>query len=284
MTPPLELYKYLSLDRAQQVLGSLRIRFSQVSVLNDIDEFQPPYRGMGTREVIEEKTKQRFEETHPADIQQLYSVLPKDKADELLAEMVSEWAETIEANFEKNVQALYAKLDENFGLLSLSANPTNALMWAFYSDGGRGIAIEFDSQHPWFDARRGSTDSFRHLRPVHYLADRNPDYFLTATDDDVLYTKLEAWRFESEWRIIRNFNDAAVKVGPDLYGKDVLLFDIPADAIKAILIGYRTSEAQEIALRSLVQNETSLKHVVFKRIVRESNGHLQVQVLSDHLN
>jgi len=56
MTPPLELYKYLSLDRAQQVLGSLQIRFSQVSVLNDVDEFQPPYRGMGTREVIEEKT------------------------------------------------------------------------------------------------------------------------------------------------------------------------------------------------------------------------------------
>jgi hypothetical protein len=125
MTPPLELYKYLSFDRARQVLGRLQIRFSQVSILNDVDEFQPPYRGMGTREVIEEKTKQRFEETHPADIQRLYSVLPKDKADELLAEMVSEWADTIEANFEKNVQDLYAKLDENFGLLSLSGGAKN---------------------------------------------------------------------------------------------------------------------------------------------------------------
>lgn len=277
MTPPSELYKYLSLDRAQQVLASLRIRFSQVSVLNDVDEFQPPYSGMGTREVIEGKTKQRFEETHPADIKRLYSSLPKDKADKLFAELLAEWADKIEANFEKNVQALYARLDENFGLLSLSADPTNPLMWGFYSDGGRGVAIEFDSRHPWFDARRDKTDSFRHLRSVHYSADRKPDYFLMATDDDVLYTKLEAWQFESEWRIIRNFNDAAVKVGPDAYGKDVLLFDIPPDAVSAILIGYRTSDAQENALRSLVQNDARMKHVIFKRVVRESNGHLQVQ-------
>lgn len=47
-TIPSALYKYLApnLDRASQILGDLRIRFSQVSVLNDVDEFQPPYKGV----------------------------------------------------------------------------------------------------------------------------------------------------------------------------------------------------------------------------------------------
>jgi hypothetical protein len=54
-TPP-ALYKYLAPDlkRAAQILRDLRIRFSQVSVLNDDDEFKPPYSGFATRETNEE--------------------------------------------------------------------------------------------------------------------------------------------------------------------------------------------------------------------------------------
>lgn len=53
-TVPPVLYKYLAPDRALQVLKDLRIRFSQVSVLDDVDEFQPFYKDFATREETEE--------------------------------------------------------------------------------------------------------------------------------------------------------------------------------------------------------------------------------------
>jgi hypothetical protein len=52
-TIPPALYKYLVFCRASEILRDLRIRFSQVSVLNDADEFQPPYKGVATRAQIE---------------------------------------------------------------------------------------------------------------------------------------------------------------------------------------------------------------------------------------
>lgn len=75
-------------------------------------------------------------------------------------------------------------------------------MWAFYSDGGRGIVVEFDPSHAWFNDKTADNDSFRHLRKVLYVADREPTYFLSAKDDEVLYTKTLEWKFEEEWRMI----------------------------------------------------------------------------------
>ena len=43
---PANLYKYVPPERASSVLGKLLIRFSQVSVMNDIEEFKPPIDGI----------------------------------------------------------------------------------------------------------------------------------------------------------------------------------------------------------------------------------------------
>ncbi len=49
------LYKYLPPERASSVLGKLLIRFSQVSVMNDIEEFKPPINGIATEAEFEQK-------------------------------------------------------------------------------------------------------------------------------------------------------------------------------------------------------------------------------------
>lgn len=45
MKKPVAVYKYLTADRAANVLENLTIRFSQASVLNDPKELKPPYKG-----------------------------------------------------------------------------------------------------------------------------------------------------------------------------------------------------------------------------------------------
>ncbi len=190
--------------------------------------------------------------------------------------MASNGADNLEANFGKIVKDLYDKLDSEFGSLSLSETMTSKLMWSFYSDGGRGFVAEFDPSHAWFNCKTADSDSFHHLRKVQYVEDREPVYFLSAKEDEVLYTKTREWEFEREWRIVRNFKGAKTNAGPDPYGKDVLLFDIPPSAIQAVIFGYRTTSENEKALRDIVSANADLNHIVFKRAVRSVDGKIEI--------
>jgi hypothetical protein len=275
-TIPSALYKYLAPCRASQILGDLRIRFSQVSVLNDADEFLPPYKGIAPRAEIEKTVRERFPIQYPQQYAEAYKKLPVEKANQLIDEMVPLWADTVEANYEKSVREVYARLDGNFGLLSLSETVTSKLMWSFYSDGGRGFVVEFDPRHVWFNNKTADNDSFRHLRQVRYAAERKPEYLLATKDDDLLYTKTLEWEFEKEWRIIRNFNHAKEKIGQDTYGKDIMLFEIPPPTIRTVVFGYRTTSENETALREIVSANANLKHIVFRRAVRRVDGKIEI--------
>lgn len=277
-TIPSALYKYVGYCRGAQILRDLRIRFSQVSVLNDVDEFQPLYMGFAPREKTEEIARKFLPLKYPDEYAEVYRSLPKDQADQLINEKVREGADNLEKRFQEGKigRDLYAKLDGNSGMLSLSSTLTSKLMWAFYSDGGRGVVIEFDTSHVWFNCKTGDNDSFHHLRKVQYVEDREPVYFLSAKEDEVLYTKTLEWKFEKEWRIIRNVTEAKEKAGPDPYGKDVLLFDIPPSAIQAVIFGYRTTSEDEIALREIVRANVNLKHIVFRRAMRNVDGKIEI--------
>ena len=149
-------------------------------------------------------------------------------------------------------------------------------MWSFYSDGGRGFVVEFDPSDAWFNSKTADNDSFRHLRQVRYVSDRKPEYLLATKDDDLLYSKTFEWEFEMEWRTIRNFNEAKENVGSDTYGKDVLLFEIPPSAIRAVVFGYRATPELEESLREIVTANVNFKHVVFRQAVRGVDGKIEI--------
>ena len=127
-TIPSALYKYVESSRVAEILRDLRIRFSQASVLNDVDEFRPPYKGIATRAEIAKIVCGRIKLKLPNEYAKVYQVLPKKNADSLIDEIESKWADTVETNYEKSIREVYARLDGNFGLLSLSETVTSKLM------------------------------------------------------------------------------------------------------------------------------------------------------------
>lgn len=100
----------------------------------------------------------------------------------------------------------------NQGVLSLSATWKSGLMWSHYADEHRGICIEYDTRdqaHP-------------RLKPVDYKglrAIKTSDLYRwkvrddTAAKEQVLqtyfYTKSNEWRYEKEWRDVREKNGVA---------------------------------------------------------------------------
>ena len=210
--------------RLDDVIGKLLIRFSQVSVMNDIEEFKPPISGVASRAEAEEAIKRRADALYPG-----LRPLIEAQGPEYISKMVDD----VERNLPNALKAIYEMNDKNFGILSLSEDSTNADMWGRYANQGRGFLVEFDSTHLWFWQKIAEDDDLRQLRRVTYVADRTPAYLLATTAEDYLYTKETKWDYEKEWRIILNFNSAACKVGKDKTGTDVLLFAIPPDCILA---------------------------------------------------
>jgi hypothetical protein len=265
---PDKVYKYLNARRVQDVLTNLKIRFSQVSSLNDATEFTPPTLGVGEREAILKAIRGRLEQKFPGLIAIYRNLYPDHVVEEILQGLAEKGASEVEENFEKTRDRIYQQLDRNFGVLSLSGSPVERLMWAHYGDGERGYLIEFDARHPWFSQERGPGDGFRHLRPVKYVATRDPKYIFDLDDEAVLYTKNSEYAWEHEWRMILNFNEAAAKLGVDAYGIDVLLFSVPPQCITGVVIGPRADPAVMATLKTLVHGNPDLAHVVFKKTVR----------------
>jgi hypothetical protein len=95
-----------------------------------------------------------------------------------------------------------------------------------------------------------------------------------------LYTKTPDWSYENEWRIIRRLSEAAANEGPDENGKDVMLFAIPPDALKSIVIGYRSTGKSVKQLKDLVNANAELSHVIFKKAFLRDDGSIDVQPAS----
>lgn len=268
---PANLYKYMPPERASNVLGKLLIRFSQVSVMNDIEEFKPPINGIATEALLEEKLRERADALHPG-----LTDLWKKQGPEYMAKLRKQ----VEQNLPRTIKTIYEMNDKNFGILSLSEESTSAFMWERYADQGRGFVVEFDSSHSWFWQQIAKDDDLRHLRRVTYVADRTPAYLFAITAQDYLYTKETKWEYEKEWRIILNFNSAACKVGKDNTGTDVLLFAIPPDSLTSVTVGYKARRELVEQVRSAIAANPYLSHVFLRAARKLENGSIEIGALN----
>jgi hypothetical protein len=107
--PP--LYKYLTADRALQILCTGEIRFTQPAFLND------PYESHLTIDRHEEIAKAQ------SDLKELAPELSEERI-RINAEEI--WMDTAFTQ--------YRELRSNLGVLSLTEDPINLLMWAHYGD------------------------------------------------------------------------------------------------------------------------------------------------------
>ncbi len=264
---PASLYKYIPPERAANVLGRLLIRFSQASVMNDIEEFKPPISGVAAEAVFGDKIRERAEALYPGLMELIQKQGP---------EYVAKLRKQAEQKLPDTIKTVYEMNARNFGILSLSEDATSADMWDRYADQGRGVLVEFDPSHSWFRQEIAEDDDLRQLRRVTYVDDRTPAYLLALTAQDYLYTKERKWEYEKEWRIILNFNGAACNVGKDDKGTDVLLFAIPPDCLTSVTVGYNANREFVEQVRTAIAANPSLSHVLLKAARRQEDGSIEI--------
>jgi len=126
-------------------------------------------------------------------------------------------------------------LNDNLGVLCLSAEPDNLLLWAHYGDHHRGIAIGFDT---WMLMEACAFELFG---PVAYH-----DFYseITDYDDSVnatysqVFHKSTHWSYEKEFRGVRKIRQDA-------------LVTLPQGTIKEVHLGCNIAQEQVERIKAL---------------------------------
>ncbi len=149
----------------------------------------------------------------------------------------------------------------NIGILSLSANKQHLAMWAHYANNHKGILVEFDKEH-WFFQKMILPQEYsviHHLEKVYYIDNENRkninsnEYF----NKDTFLTKSKDWDYEKEYRmtIYADTNDEYI---------DGIYVKFPKDLIKAVYIGNK-AEKETIEYINNLKSLDDWKHIkIFK--------------------
>jgi DUF2971 family protein len=276
------LYKYLSSDRWKDILKDNLIRFTQASSFNDPFELKPSFeitedRESLARSAVEEVRKPDFFSPY---IEQAYNQLPPEtrnlvSRESLIAfmpflfsnaEVEALMPEALEGLTAALTSGMYQGFDSAVGILSLTTDPKNRLMWAHYAQSHQGLVIELDGAHPFFNQRRHPSDEFGYLREVVYQAER-PQVIISELEDlaPILLTKSEDWRYEAEWRMLRPLTGMAeVK---EFRGEKIYLFTLPPSCIKRVIVGYRMHPDQRKEITDFLKADERYTNVEIEAVV-----------------
>lgn len=237
---PEVLYKYLSPERID-VLESLRIRFTQVSALNDPFESLP-----GATLENPEWYKTYFERRRASAAQRLGLSSPPEQAERRRGEQFAhflkcytdrEWLAELSAT----VQRMADTVD---GCLSLSANCTNILMWSHYAANHRGFVLGFNTDHEFFGP---SVSAVKYSASIPKI---NP--FEAKHSADIFYTKSNDWHYEQEYRKFLPFIEAErlpngnyflpyeESPGEHPSNKKINLVPFPKESIHCVILGWKS--------------------------------------------
>lgn len=242
-----ELHKFMSADRAISFLSSRTIRFTQPDFLNDPYECHLTIDRAARKDLLDD-----FERGYREHFPQCTN------------EEVKERVKANESMVIEHALLRYRNIRNDLGVLSLSENPLNLLMWAHYGDEHRGVVVELDFTHPSLLRFSAGGNEFSHLCAVRYTKEKvcgapTPDNVIQT-----LITKSPEWEYELEWRFIRTLN-LLKKVNDRVY-----VAEIDPKAIKRVILGARfPAERLPEIMREIRVND--LEHVRVEKAVMIPN-------------
>lgn len=145
------------------------------------------------------------------------------------------------------------------GILSLSQDPQNILMWSHYASNHKGLVVGLNTQNAMLFEKVSSLYGMpRQIKKVTYSPNRPTGGLvmdansLQRTHEINWYTKNECWGYEQEWRILETQVSKMPRCGTShVVGLELLQIA----AIKSIHIGMRASnEMKSIATDFIKEN------------------------------
>lgn len=295
----MKLYKYTTSKVAIEILSNQKIRFTQPIAFNDPFDAYPFVVKLYTLEeqrILAEKIFSNKKIIDDILLTNAYKTYPQLKIskEELLESLYSYIEKSYgsitnfilegtnnEEELKKIVNLFITNLITLTGILSLTKDPENLLMWAHYADCHRGIVIEFDGSHPFFNQSDNNIyptkieTNYSEERPKieFQLGDFNNSNRLYNMFSQIYFTKSINWKYESEYRVVRRLDDNTNSRLKDGNGYDIHLFNLPSEIIKSIIIGNKT-ESKVVEKIKKILAEKKYNNVSLKRIELDNEKYL----------
>lgn len=233
------IYKYTPHNKCHKydIIKKQELWFANIDSLNDPLDSNLAYRQEYSKDEIRE-----YWEKFIAD-------KPAFKS---LDEVLSKWGDN--ESFIREQTRIFEYIKSNIGVLCMSKNPKNILMWAHYANRHQGIVYEFDADLFGFSKTKNLTE-FPYI--INYPCDRKYE-ILSYTKDrqerneqfaKSLTTKAIDWAYEEEVRFINpEKSGIARKFNPD--------------CLKSIIFGAKTSP-DEIGTMIDCCKKNGLNHIRF---------------------
>jgi hypothetical protein len=203
---------------------------------------------------------------HPALRPMIPALLQTEEFSRMKQELIAGGITALQSASPLIKDGVLNELAVRLGILSLTEDPANILMWAHYAANHSGFVLEFNDEHEWFHQRKSSSDDLRNLRQVSYVCSTEPRFLTELEGADVLYAKSEDWHYEREWRIVRPLTEASVVSG------DIHLFEFPPEVLTGIIFGLRSGLSLKSSAKAIIAEQTDLRHMRVGEVTRGSEG------------
>jgi Protein of unknown function (DUF2971) len=228
------LYKYRSLDEksaeyTHRIITDREAYFSKTSAFNDPFEFRP--------RLTLEATKAEFAAYLDALYQRKFPLLNRQQRKESISAILRD--KTRNHKSAEAMQTLRNGLDEinQFcGVLCLSGDPSNILMWSHYSDCHAGVCFGFDATSTNSFFSKAQKVIYQENYPTANLIKDHP----SAYQDKIILTKAKFWEYEQEWRIVEHKKGS----GAQKFNNEDL---------KQVIFGVKTSMAAQEKILELLE-------------------------------
>jgi Protein of unknown function (DUF2971) len=257
------LYKYVSADGFKRLWESEKVRFTQLGQLND------PYENKVINPIVD------------LNIPNLKKIV----GDNL--EMARAYLSIDTFRLTDHNKKIQHEFDTRWGVLSLSRNPKNLLMWSHYANEHRGVVVGIDVSDPIFYDRGDRSIVFNPktgnviysaVKPKSLLIVKNiervphekGDGYSTmyeqgesvSLDETFLYKAID-WAYEDEVRIVRDLHQDKGEVLQN-GNQEICLFPLPKRLIKSVIFGERYDQN---LLKDFAEENSKLGIQVFRAMI-----------------
>ncbi len=207
---PSSLFRYQSLISPHTIenLQKRQIWFSRPEKLNDPFDCAAPYL------INQDATEDEWQFAYKQLFRMARDGLSKVTAEEIKSRYFSEGKlnQKFKDDYIKIVIALIDRNPRNYekiGVVCFSEEPDDILMWSHYSNGHRGICLEFETKYfPFNESSRIHRVRYKKNYPVIRLVSLISKTLLYPTP---LLTKSIKWKYEKEWRFLSEHGDTGLQ-------------------------------------------------------------------------
>ena len=220
---PEAFYKYMTYSTANIVLENQTLRWSTPATLNDPYDIQFDLRINFDRDKVLHHSLDKLWKVfageltgHPnSQMSAAMNILRphlQGMPKEHFIKKMEEGIKTSFAALDKNIQKTHQITREHLSttkILCLTDSATNQLMWSYYADSNRGVALRFQDE-PGENSPYQMAKQMSYMPDIPMLFEENElsDFLAGLVTFDtgkrinsLIYTKSDAWKHENEWRI-----------------------------------------------------------------------------------